>query len=72
MLFKNCARICELKARHGVDLGITYKNKDACKRFIAEAKRQQLADTLANADFFLAAYGITDESCCDNELVLAD
>ena len=54
MPFKKCAQICELKTRHGVDLGTTYKNEVACKRFVhfvAKAKRKQLADTRAKADF---------------------
>ena len=41
-------------------------------RVIAEAKRQELADTLTKAEFFsLLMDGSTDKGNCDNELLLA-
>ena len=44
--------ICELEKRHGVNIGSTYLNSNACKtfcKFIAESKRLDLCKVIANA-----------------------
>ena len=47
--------ICELEKHHGVNIGSTYLNSNACKtfcKFIAESKRLDLCKIIANAKFF--------------------
>ena len=72
--FRKYSRICDLESRHGVDLGTSYRNDVACKTFtgyIAEARRQEIIQTLRDAPFFsLMLDGSTDKGCIDNELVL--
>eukprot|EP00731_Ephydatia_muelleri_P034732 Em0074g4a len=46
---------CELEEKHGVDLGIGYKNKDACAdfvKYIAQVQMEQLTTVLAKVKFF--------------------
>lgn len=67
-------KICELEARHGVQVGTSYLNENAGKDFmhyIAEAKRQDLLQKLTKAKFFsLLLDGSTDKGNIDNELLL--
>ena len=47
--FRKYPRICELKAKHGVNLGTTYCTETAGRsftHFIAEARRQELLENL--------------------------
>ena len=57
-----------------MDLGTSYRNDVECKTFtkyIAESRRQEIAETVGCAPFFfLLLDGSTDKSCIDNELVL--
>ena len=57
-----------------MDLGTSYRNDVAFKTFtkyIAESRRQEIAETVRNAPFFsLLLDGSTNKSCVDNELVL--
>ena len=57
--------ICELEARHGVDLGTLYVNKSAGRTFchyIAEGRKENLVETLRKAKFFsLIMDGTTDK-----------
>ena len=67
-------RICKLEAKHGVDLGTTYRTETTGRSFVhisAEAKRQELVENLRKAKFFsLLLDGSTDAGNVDNELVL--
>ena len=67
-------RLCELEARHGVELGGAYLNYNAGKEFthfIAEATRQELLTAVNTTSFFsLLMDGSTDKSNSDNELVM--
>ena len=64
LAFKKMVPFCELEEKHGVDLGIGYKNKDACAdfvKYIAQVKMKQLSAVLAKAKFFsIQADGTTD------------
>jgi hypothetical protein len=68
-------KLCELETRHGVCVGTSYVNKNTEKEFvhyIAESRRQELTDTLANAMFFsLLMDGSTDTGNIDDEVLLA-
>ncbi len=74
MSFRKYPHICELEARHGVDIGIRYTTETAAKSFIhyiAESRRQGLVETLHKANFFsLLLDGSTDVGNVDNELLL--
>ena len=74
MSFRKYPRICELEARHGVDIGVSYTTETAARSFIhyiAESRRQRLVETLQNAKFFsLLLDGSTDVGNVDNELLL--
>jgi len=74
LAFHKYPKMCELEARHGVNLGNSYLNENAGKEFvhyIAESKRQDLSLTLSKAPFFsLMMDGSTDQSNADNELLL--
>ena len=67
-------RICELEAKHGVDLGTTYCTETTVRSFVhfsAEVKRQELVENLRKATFFsLLLDGSTDDGNVDKELVL--
>ena len=60
---------CELEAHHGVFLGNAYTNDTACKTFthyIAESQRQQVKETISQAEFFsLLIDGSTDKGNVD-------
>ena len=64
--------IHELEERHGVDLGITYKNRDSARNFvhyIAESQRQQFQVSLASCHFYSVLMdGSTDKGRVENEL----
>ena len=68
-------QICELEVHHGVCLGTSYINETAGKEiihYIAESRRQELKQKLAQAKFFsLLLDGSTDVANIDNELILA-
>ena len=67
-------KLCELETRHGVRVGTSYVNENAGKEFIhyiAELRRQELKQTLANAKFFsLLLDGSTDTGNIDDEVLL--
>lgn len=73
--FKKYPKLCQLEAKHGVDIGATYTNEVAGRSFVhymAEAKRCEVVDILGKADSFsLLLDGSTDKGIHDNELVLA-
>ena len=62
-------RLCELEARHGVNLGGVYLNYNAGKEFthfIAKASRQELLTSISNAcSFSLLMDGSTDKNNLD-------
>lgn len=66
--------ICELEKHHGVNIGSTYLNSNACKtfcKFIAESKRLDLCKVIANSKFFsILMDGSTDVSNIDEEMFL--
>ena len=74
LAFRKYPKICELEARHGVNLGNSYLHKNAGKEFVhymAESRRQDLSLTLSKAKFFsLMMDGSTDQSNANNELLL--
>ena len=48
--FSKYAKICELEARHGVDVGSSYLHRNACRDFvhsIAESKRHTLLSSIS-------------------------
>ena len=74
LAFRKYPRICELEARHGVDLGRSYLHENAGKEFvhfIAESKRKDLLSVVSSAKYFpLLMDGSTDHSNTDNELLV--
>ena len=64
--------IHDLEERHGVDLGITYKNRDTARNFIhyiAESQRKHLYTTLASSHFYsILINSSTDNGRVENEL----
>ena len=68
-------KICDLEARHGVQVGSAYRNENAGKEFvhyIAKSKREAQLQKLAVAKFFsLLLDASTDKGNVDNELLLA-
>ena len=74
LAFRKYPKICELEARHGVNVGSAYRHENAGKEFvhyIAETRRRDVLTTLAKAKFFsLLMDGSTDHSNADNELLL--
>ncbi len=74
LAYRKYPRICELEARHGVNLGSSYLHENAGKEFvhyIAESNRQDLLSSISNAKFFsLLMDGSTDQRNTDNELLL--
>ena len=59
LAFTNYPALCQLEAKHGVDVGTAYCNQNAGKtfcHFIAESRRQ-LVENLSNAHFFFSPYG---------------
>ena len=75
MSFRKYPAICELEARHGVDIGKAYTTETAGRsfvHFIAESQKQELvSDTLQKVKFFSVLLdGSTDSGNIDNELIL--
>lgn len=72
--FRKYPAICELEAKHGIDLGTNYRTQTAGSSFVhysAEAIREELGEKLRKAKFFsLLLDGSTDAGNVDNELVL--
>ena len=68
-------KICEFEARHGVQVGTSYRNENAGKDFvhyIAMAKQQALLQHLTKAKFFsLLLDGSINKGNIDNEVLLA-
>ena len=55
MAFLKMGPLCVLEERHGVDLGVVYKNNQACSMFvdyIAQSMRESLNAVLAKAKYF--------------------
>ena len=75
MAFRKYPRLCELEARHGINLGTSYLTEPAGRtflHFIAEAKRLEIVQILQKAIFFsLLLDGSTDTANIENELLLA-
>ena len=73
--FSKMSAICELEQQHGVDLGQSYKSRQACTTFveyIALTLRQQLAELLDNAKCFsVQADGSTDAANVEKEIFIA-
>ena len=74
LAYRKYPRICELEARHGVNLGSSYLHENAGKEFvhyIAESRKRDLLSDISKAKFFsLLMDGSTDQSNADNELLL--
>ncbi|CAB3993296.1 zinc finger 862-like [Paramuricea clavata] len=74
MAFSKYPSICALEIRHGVDIGQSYLNANACKEFvhcIADIENEDLISAVAQAKFFsLLIDGSTDKSNADNEATL--
>ena len=72
--FPNYPALCQLEAKHGVDVGTAYRNQNAGKtfcHFIAESKREQLVEKLTKAHFFsILMDGSTDTGNIDDEMFL--
>ena len=72
--FRKFPSVCDLEARHGVNIGATYTTETAASSFtgyIAQAKRNKLVVNLQKAKFFsLLLDGSTDAGNIDNELLL--
>ena len=74
MAFSKYPSICALEKRHGVDIGQSYLNANACKEFvhcIADIENEDLISAVAQAKFFsLLMDGSTDKGNADNEATL--
>lgn len=72
LAFTKMRPLCELQERHGVNLGIGYKNDHACATFvkyIAEEQQQNLLETLSGVKFFsIQADSSTDAGNVEDEL----
>ena len=72
--FTKYAAIHDLEERHGVDLGLAYKNRDSAANFvhfIAESQRQHFYDTLRTSRchfYSVLMDGSTDKGRIENEL----
>lgn len=68
------APLCELQERHGVNLGIGYKNMKACAIFvdyISLEQQQALVNLLTKVKFFSLQFdGSTDVGNTEDELLL--
>ena len=73
--FRKYPGICELEARHGVNIGNAYTTEKASKgfaHFIAEASRMKVVTQLKNCKFLsILLDGSTDSGNVDNELLMA-
>ena len=67
-------QICSLEARHGVNVGTTYRNVNSCKEFVhllSMSIKEELASLLSKAKFFsLLIDGSTDAANIDKEVFL--
>lgn len=74
LAFTNMKPLCYLQEKHGVDLGVTYRNDLACAsfvNFIAQDLKMQLHDALSKAKFFsIQMDGSTDSANKEEELFL--
>ena len=74
LAFKKYPRLCKLEARHGVTVGASYTNVNACKEFIhyiAESNRKEFNSIFSNASFFSSVMdGSTVASNRENGLIL--
>ena len=74
LAFTKYPALCELEAHHGVNVGTSYTTVDAGKSFchyIAETRREDLANCLSKAKFFsLLMDGSTDVGNVDDEVFL--
>ena len=74
LTFSKYAANCKLETRHGVDIGISYVNKNPGKifcKYIAEARSIDLHKTVTDAKFFsILMDGSTDMGKIDDELFL--
>ncbi|KAL5496447.1 hypothetical protein EMCRGX_G012730 [Ephydatia muelleri] len=74
LAFRKKVPFCELEEKHGVDLGIGYKNRDACAdfvKYIAQVQMDQLTTVLAKAKFLsIEADGTTDAANKEEELFM--
>ena len=72
--FRKFPAVCELEARHGVNLGLAYKTETSAKaftHFIAASQRQELVRNVESAKFFsMLLDGSTDAGNVENELLL--
>lgn len=74
LAFTKMPSICELEQRHGVNLGMGYKNNQACGtfiEFIARDQQSSLQEALSGCKFFsLQADASTDAGNVEVELFL--
>ncbi len=75
LAFSKMKPLCELQQRHGVNLGETYRNEQACAtfiEFIAKDFRSQLTKALHDAKFFsIQMDGSTDSGNMEQEMFMA-
>ena len=75
MAYTKMKPICELEECHGINLGQSYKNNQACATFIeyiALERRNFLVEALRHSKFFsVQADGSTDSGNIEEELFLA-
>ena len=74
MAFSKYPALCELETHHGVNVGSEYTNKNAAETFchyIAQTRREDLAQKLASANFFsILMDSTTDKGNIDDEMFL--
>jgi hypothetical protein len=74
LAFTNYPALCQLEAKHGVNVGTAYRNPNAGKtfcHFIAESRREQLVEKLTKAKCFsLLIDGSMDAGNVDDEIFL--
>ena len=74
LAFNKYPLLCELEARHGVDIGAAYVNENAGKTFcayIAESRRKALREVVNSAKFYsILMDGSTDVANVDDEVFL--
>ena len=74
LAFSKMKPLCELKERHGADLGEKYKTNIRCGEFVAaigQELKKDLANALTTANFSIQCDGSTDGGNVDEELFLA-
>ena len=71
LAFTNYPALCELETKHGVDVGLAYRNQNTGRtfcHFIAESKKEHLVEALSKAKFFsLLMDGSSDTGNIDDE-----